>query len=587
MGSRLTPILLVLGCATTCALAQAPTKKLIEYGWDVPAPSFIAEHIREMEQRPFDGLILRVPNIGQVFEAKNWQREDAAAELAALEQIQWGRFTDNFIIMYAASTMDWWSDADWECVLHNVGLCAEAARLGHCKGVCFDAEPYGNNPWHYPSQARASERSFAEYEAIARKRGAQCMDRIQQEMEAPVVHTFFLLSYFADIARETDPAIREQRLSQEGYGLLPAFLNGMLGAAKPGTVLTDGNESSYYYTEPLPYYRSFCDIRQTGLGLIAPENRAKYLSQVQCAQALYVDYLFDYWQNPTPAKRLTPEERARWFEHNTYWSLTTADEYVWLYSERMNWWTNENLPAGLEDAVVSARGKVARREPLGFDMAEVLRQAEERAKADARARLQTRTAHVQHLGPGEAPPTVNGALGDECWTTGQLEPFVAYLDQPEPGATTKAWLRYDAAGLYVAVQCDEPKMDALQVAGAARDGQVWQGDSVDLFVSAGPEPTPYYHFIVNPDGVRWDASCGVRDDLSWNPEYQVATARGESSWTVEWAIPWASLGMAAPAPGSSLRGNTCRCRTPASEYTEWSQTVSGFIEPDSFGRWVF
>lgn len=586
MGSRLAPIVLVLGCATACALAQPPTKKLIEYGWDVPAPSFIADHIREMEQRPFDGLIFRVPNIGQVFEARKWQREDAAAELAALEKIEWGRFTDNFVIMYAASTMDWFSDADWECVLHNVGLCVEAARLGRCKGVCFDAEPYGANPWHYPSQARAKEKSFAEYEAIARKRGAQFMDRIQQEMEAPVVHTFFLLSYFADIAREHDRAIRAQRLSQEGYGLLPAFLNGMLDAAKPGTVLTDGNESSYYYTEPMPYYRSFYDIRQTGLGLIAPENRAKYLSQVQCSQALYVDYLFGYWQNPTPAKGLTPEERARWFEHNTFWSLTTADEYVWLYSERMNWWTNENLPAGLEDAVVSARGKVAKREPLGFDMGGVLRQAAERAEADARARLLRRSALVTHLGAGESPPTVNGALGDECWTVEALEPFVAYLDQPEPGAATTARVRYDDAGLYVGVQCDEPNMDALRVVGSSRDDQVWQGDSVDLFVSAGPEPMPYYHFIVNPDGVRWDASCAAREDLSWNPEYQVAAARWGSSWTVEWAIPWASLGMAAPAPGASFRANVCRQRAPVPEHTAWSQTVKGFIEPESFGQWT-
>jgi len=34
--------------------------------------------------------------------------------------------------------------------------------------------------------------------------------------------------------------------------------------------------------------------------------------------------------------RMTPEERAQWFEHNTYWALYTTDEYVWCYSERMN-----------------------------------------------------------------------------------------------------------------------------------------------------------------------------------------------------------------------------------------------------------
>ena len=26
---------------------------------------------------------------------------------------------------------------------------------------------------------------------------------------------------------------------------------------------------------------------------------------------------------------MTPEERAQWFEHNTYWALYTSDRYVW------------------------------------------------------------------------------------------------------------------------------------------------------------------------------------------------------------------------------------------------------------------
>ncbi|MCE5216729.1 hypothetical protein LLH03_06815, partial [bacterium] len=46
------------------ASAQPMPKKLIEYGWDVPAPSFVAQNLREMEKRPFEGLIFRVPTIG-------------------------------------------------------------------------------------------------------------------------------------------------------------------------------------------------------------------------------------------------------------------------------------------------------------------------------------------------------------------------------------------------------------------------------------------------------------------------------------------------------------------------------------------
>ena len=30
--------------------------------------------------------------------------------------------------------------------------------------------------------------------------------------------------------------------------------------------------------------------------------------------------------------------------------MKTTDEYVWCYSERMNWWLNRTVPPGCEDA---------------------------------------------------------------------------------------------------------------------------------------------------------------------------------------------------------------------------------------------
>lgn len=581
------PIVL-LGSAVA-GWCQPPEKKLIEYGWDVPTPTFVAEHIADMEQRPFDGLILRVPNIGQIFEARKWDRTEVEGEFEALARIAWSSFTDNFIVMYAASTMDWFSDADWDCVLHNVGLCAEAAQIGRCVGLCFDPEPYGPNPWHYPSQVHAAERTFADYEQKVRERGAQFVARIQDFMPAPVIHTFFQLSYFAAIATEPDAGRRSQALAREYYGLLPAFLNGMLDAANPGTAITDGNESSYYYTDPLQYYRAFHTIRQLGLGLVAPENRSKYLAQVQCSQALYVDYLFAYWPHATPGRHMTPEERAHWFEHNTYWALTTSDRYVWLYSEKMNWWTNENIPPGLPEAVASAREKVRARAPLGFELQEILDRAREREEASVRERLITRTALIPRLPEGLQPPHTDGLLDDAAWAEAALlEPFLPYLDRsPESvEGRTEARVTYDADALYLAVRCIEPAASDMRILGSNRDDSVWMGDSVDLFLSLGQEPTPYVHIIVNPDNTVWDAYCSADTDTSWGPDYRSATYRDAGGWTVELALPWSALGLAAPGAGSQFRANLCRQRIPGGEQTAWSQCVSGFVEPRSFGTWV-
>jgi hypothetical protein len=370
MSKRSSAIAMLVVCVLPAAVgaAQARQKKLIEFGADEPLPSFVAQHIREMEKRPFDGVIMRVRNTGYIFENKKWDEAEVAAEFQALEQIKWDKFTDNFILMHAASTMDWFSDADWDNVLHNVGLCAKAASLGRCKGLCFDPEAPVNNPWCYTTQAHAKEKTFEDYQAMARRRGAQFMAKVQEIMPKPVVHTFFLLS-----------PLRGRPAPHDNYALLPAFLNGMLDAAVPGTVITDGNEGSYHYENERQYVDSCRAIHGAADGpLVAAENRAKYRAHVQCAQALYVDHLFNLGDRVDIGAFMSPWERARWFEHNCYWALSTSDCYVWLYSENMNWWLNKNIPPGLEEAVVSAREKLARGQPLGFDVSRMIARARER-----------------------------------------------------------------------------------------------------------------------------------------------------------------------------------------------------------------
>ena len=137
-----------------------PGKKLVEYGWDVPSSDFVAAHIAEMEQRPFDGLLFRLQGGENVLEPVAWPEEKFAADFAVLPSIPWKKFTDNFVMMLAASDQDWFNDAQWEAILHNVKLVSKAAKLAHCVGLCFDAEPYGTNPWDYRKTAHATEKSY-------------------------------------------------------------------------------------------------------------------------------------------------------------------------------------------------------------------------------------------------------------------------------------------------------------------------------------------------------------------------------------------------------------------------------------------
>jgi hypothetical protein len=139
-------------------------------------------------------------------------------------------------------------------------------------------------------------------------------------------------------------------------------------------------ENSYYYTSHEQYFRAYHAIHERARGLVPNELREKYARQVQAGQALYVDHNFALRQPDTGkylSYRMTPQEQATWFEHNAYWALYTADEYVWCYSERMNWWKHQT-PPGLEAALVSARQKIAEAKPLGFDLDTLLAEAAKR-----------------------------------------------------------------------------------------------------------------------------------------------------------------------------------------------------------------
>ena len=137
----------------SAATAQSrPKKKIIEYGWDVPYPDFVRDNIREMEKRPFEGIIFRTKGFDHVFDVRPWNKADLQPQLDTLAQIKWGKFTDNMLTLYAANkwNMDWFNDEHWKVITENMKLFSLAVKTGNCIGVCFDPEPYGQDPWAYP-----------------------------------------------------------------------------------------------------------------------------------------------------------------------------------------------------------------------------------------------------------------------------------------------------------------------------------------------------------------------------------------------------------------------------------------------------
>jgi hypothetical protein len=574
-----------------------PPKKLIEYGWDLPSPDYLCDNIRAMEQTPFEGVIFRMKdNGGQIFKPEAWDEKKLTPQLQVLSDIKWGKFTDNFLSVYAASTMDWFSDSDWKKIIAHTKFAARAAEAAHCKGIMFDPEPYGNNPWNYSEQKHAKTKTFLEYSRQARKRGAQFMRALSSRNPDLKLLMFYQYSMFYGISHDADPLRRAQSVNSYAYGLMAPFLDGMLEVAGSGIRLIDGNEHSYYYKTPLEFYRAHHTMKQSAKLYVAPELRAKFDRQVNAAQALYVDYVFDFrpdiFKNNV-ASGMTPEERARWFEHNTYYALQSSDEYVWLYSENMNWWTKKNIPPGMEAAIVSAKEKVARYQDLGFDLLPTVAAAQARVDAALQAKLLRRNARIARLPAGEKP-VIDGKLDDAAYKKmTKLEPFVGLVnpmgEPPALKAETDAWAGYDADNLYIAFQNHEPAMKELKIVGEGRDSTVWSGDSVEISIQPDTADSGFYHFILGPSNVQWDAMDKDKTaDMSFNPNWKSATSQSADGWIVEVAIPWRELKMSAPKPGETLHVNLARMRmADKTELSSWSQFIGGFQEAGNFGTWTF
>ena len=294
---------------------------------------------------------------------------------------------------------------------------------------------------------------------------------------------------------------------------------------------------------------------------------------------------------------MTPQERAKWVEHNVYYALKTSDQYVWMYSQRMNWWENLRIPPYLEDAIRSAKRKVANGEPLGFDIVSLCRRSNKQLSED-RAGVKPQTAKIRRL-TGRAP-AIDGKVDDAAWKNAtELGPFVAIVEAPEYNlaATTRAHVTYDEKNLYVAFQCKEPGVKTKCPSFRRFDDGGWREDWDDVSVILAPEGnrSAWRAFGLAADGNQKVARPGG-EKVNWKPDYHSALQFAQDEWSVEMAIPWKALDRTAPKSGEKLAANVAhlRPRWNDAQYSTWSKfrgrrTEPSYIrvEPEQLGVWVF
>lgn len=210
-------------------------------------------------------------------------------------------------------------------------------------------------------------------------------------------------------------------------------------------------------------------------------------------------------------------------------------------------------------------------------------------------------------------PVLDGVLEEDAWQG------VAWQNLQEVSlgsleAKTRFRIGYDNQALYLAVECEEPLIEEMVVKNYVRDGPLFRTECVEVFLDPEGQGKKILHFIAAPtEGGRYDARKGYltdplhplvlkgAEDTSWNPEWKHAFAIDKAGrrWTMEIALPFASLGVAPPVPGTRWRVNIGRERNKASwgeryprvpiELSLWSPNLqkASFMDPSVFGEMVF
>jgi hypothetical protein len=347
-----------------------PRKLLIEWGWGEPDTAFLRAHVREMERAPFDGVVFHALYRGAAGTGNlAWrflgpdrvERGDLDAAREDLQRTPFRSFTANFLRLNLTPGLDWYDD--FAAVVAKARIAAELARDGRARGILLDTEAYERPVFHYASQREAATRSFAEYAAQVRGRGRAMMEAFESGYPGLTV----LLSFGHTLPwywmRKDGVPLEETR-----YGLLPAFVDGLLDGARDAIVV-DGHELSYWYKDEHRFADAYRAMSQDVLPIVGDPER--YRRRMSFGFGLWMDWDWRNlgWHPDEPARNyFTPAA----LERSVAAALRHADEFVWVYSETPRWWSaaggRVKLPDAYDRALRHAHAlarEPARRPPRG------------------------------------------------------------------------------------------------------------------------------------------------------------------------------------------------------------------------------
>ncbi|MCC6824041.1 MAG: tetratricopeptide repeat protein, partial [Verrucomicrobia subdivision 3 bacterium] len=184
----------------------------------------------------------------------------------------------------------------------------------------------------------------------------------------------------------------------------------------------------------------------------------------------------------------------------------------------------------------------------------------------------------------QGKPYLDGKLEEPFWQRGKT------VALHSPVRDDEAWgcvvmLAYDEEFLYWAVSCARAPGRKYVPGREARprDADLADQDRIELLLDVDRDFATYYRLAVDSRG--WTAeSCW--NDGSWNPQWFVAQALEQDTWTVEAAIPLAELTSQLPQAQTAWAVGLQRI-VPGVGIQSWTQPATTAGRPEGVGSLVF
>lgn len=161
--------------------------------------------------------------------------------------------------------------------------------------------------------------------------------------------------------------------------------------------------------------------------------------------------------------------------------------------------------------------------------------------------------YICHQATG--PITLDGILNEPAWQQAQvIDRFYLFApkDAMNPSATSVRML-HDDDTLYVAFECEDDDVWSFT---SEPDGDLWNGDVVEVFIKPDKDKLSYAEFVVSPNGVLFDAwhasrgGGGAKRFRGWSSGAKAASSvtgtdgrwdDNDTGFRVELAIPLGAI----------------------------------------------